>query len=233
MKKIKYIFLALATVMFLYNCEDTLVPDTDYTTFEASAIDFGIDPEGTGSLEVSVFATKASSSERQLTIAVVEDATDATGYTVPNFVIIPAGQTVGSFTVTANGADIDPANGNTITVEITDADGSFFGGPVAINLKQVCPYPELLLKISFDSYPEEQYWEIYDMNDNLLLEGGTYPGESTLSQKFCLAPGSYQFLMGDVYGDGGGAYTLTYNGSVIVSSDGDYGFGEVTVITLD
>jgi hypothetical protein len=233
MKNIKYIFFAIASVLFLYNCEDTLVPDTDYTTFEASSIEFGIDPEGTGSLEVSVFATKASSSERQLTIAVVEDATDATGYTVPNFVIIPAGQTVGSFTVTANGSDIDPANGNTITVEITDADGSFFGGPVAINLKQVCPYPELLLNISFDSYPEEQYFEIYDMSDNLLIEGGTFPGESTLATKFCLAPGQYQFLMGDTYGDGGGAYTLTYNGSVIHSSDGDYGFGEVIVITLN
>jgi len=220
-------------MIFLYKCEATYVPDLDYATFEAASIEFGVDPEGTGSLEVRVFTTKASSAERQFTLSVVPDGTDASGYTVPNFVIIPAGETVGSFTVTAVGADIDPANGNTITVEINDADGSFYGKPIAINLKQVCPYPELFLNISFDSYPEEQYWEIYDMSDNLLLEGGTYPGESTLAEKFCLAPGQYQFLMGDTYGDGGGAYSLTYNGTVIYSSDGDYGYGEVIVITLD
>jgi hypothetical protein len=233
MKKIKYIFLAVASMIFLYNCEDTYVPDVDYATFEAASIEFGIDPEGTGTLDVKLFTTKTSSSDRTFSIAVVEDATDATGYTVPSSVTVPAGETVGTFTVTASGPDIDPANGNTITVEITDADGTYYGKPIAINLKQVCPYPELLLNISFDSYPEEQYYQIYDMSDNLLIEGGTFPGESTLSTKFCLSPGQYQFLMGDTYGDGGGSYSLTYNGSVIYSSDGDYGSGEVIVITLD
>jgi hypothetical protein len=233
MKKIIYLFLTLFSFTFLQNCEDTYAPDLDYVTFEATSMEFGVDPEGTGSLEVKVFTTTLSNAERQFTIGVVEAGTDASGYTVPNFVIVPANSNVGSFTVVANGPDIDPANGNTIEIEITDPDGSFQGKSIKLNLKQVCPYPELILAITFDSYPEEQYWQIYDMDDTLLYEGGPYPDESTLSQKFCLSPGSYQFLMGDLYGDGGGAYTLQYNGATLHASDGDYGAGEVIVITLD
>jgi len=233
MKKTANILLILFSFILFQNCEDTYVPSLDYVTFEKTSMEFGVDPEGTGSLEVKIYTTDVSSSERQFTIGVVEAGTDASGYTVPNFVIVPANTNVGSFTVTASGPDIDPANGNTIEIEITDTDGSFKGKTIKLNLKQVCPYPELILAITFDSYPEEQYWELYDMNDVLLYEGGPYPDETSLSQKFCLAPGSYQFLMGDVFGDGGGAYTLTYDGVTLHASDGDYGAGEVTVITLD
>lgn len=236
MKKTANILLILFSFILFQNCEDTYAPSLDYVTFEKTSMIFGVDPEGTGSLEVKVFTTEVSSSERQFTIGVVEEGTNASGYTVPNFVIVPANTNVGSFTVTANGPDIDPANGNTVVIEITDADGSFKGKTIKLNLKQVCPYTELILAIAFDSYPEEQYWGIYDMDDVLLYEGGidgAYEGESSLSQKFCLAPGSYQFLMGDVWGDGGGAYSLTYDGVTLHASDGDYGTGEITVITLD
>ena len=226
------IFLALFVSVFLLNCEDTFVPDTDYITFESTSVEFGVDPEGTGTQDFKIFATEVSSSERTFGIAVVADGTDATNYTVPTSVTMPANSNVGTFTVTASGPDIDPANGNKIEVEITNPDGSLFGESMTINLKQVCPYPELFIAMTFDAYPEEQYWGVYDMNGNLLFQGGTYPGETSLTEKVCLAPGTYQFLMADSWGDGGGAYTLTHNGVILHSSDGNYGSGEVTVITL-
>lgn len=233
MKNISKIFLALFLSVFLLNCEDTYVPDVDYVTFESPSVDFGVDPEGTGSQDFRIFTTEVSGSERTFGIAVVADETDATGYTVPSSVTIPANSNVGTFTVTANGPDIDPANGNKIVVEMTDSDGSLFGDPITINLKQVCPYPELFIAMIFDAYPGEQFWEIYDMNDVLLFStaAGDYSGDS-FTEKLCLAPGSYQFLMLDDWGDGGGAYTLTHNGVLLHSSNGAYGGGELTVITL-
>jgi hypothetical protein len=144
---------------------------------------------------------------------------------------VPANSNLGVFSITVEGASIDP-EGDTLGLEFTSADDIFIGGPLVLTLKQVCPNPELFLDITFDTYPEEQYWELYDANDVLLYEGGTYPDQTSYTRAFCLSPGSYQFLMGDAYGDGGGPYTLTYNGGILHSSDGGFGFGEVIPFTL-
>ncbi len=245
MKKIANIFLALILSVFLLNCEDTYEPNLDYVTFESTSVEFGVAPDGPGSQDFRVFTTGVSGSERTFGIAVVADETDATGYTVPSTVTVPANSNVGTFTVTANGPDIDPDNGNKIVVEMTNSDGSLFGDPITINLKQVCPNPELIIKITFDSYPEEIYWLIEDSSMNVVAESlspadwGAYAGlEDGITEKLCIPGGTYTFSIFDQFSDGicctygNGSYTLTHNGVVLHSSDGAYGGGEAIVITF-
>ena len=175
MKKYNHILLIIM-VLFIFNgcSEDTKDTDTfNYVTFESSTFPFGVDPEGSASKEIKVYTANLSGSDRTFNISVVSDQTSATGYTVPATVIVPANSNVGTFTVSANGPDIDPAEGNTIVIQFASESGLFIGEPITILLEQVCPYPEVFLNMTFDSYPDEQYWELYDSNDVLLFEGGT------------------------------------------------------------
>ena len=123
--------------------------------------------------------------------------------------------------------------GETLTLAFTSKEDLFVGDPITLSIKQICPYPETTLSITFDDYPEEQYWELYNANDELLFEGGTYPNETMFSRAFCLASGTYRILMGDTFGDGGGPFTITYNGNVLASGDGDHGFSKVTTFQVN
>lgn len=230
MKKQHIIPIIFTLFMFL-NCEKNedqiTVSNINYVSFEP-AFEFGVDPTGTAVEQISIFTSTVLSTSKTFNIAVVEDQTtaDPTGYSISSSVItIPASSNEGSIELSVTGSKIDP-DGSVLVLEITSETGVIIGEPLVINLSQVCPYPETILNIFFDDYPEEQYWELYDANDVLLFEGGPYPDQTSLEKALCLPSGSYQIFMGDLYGDGGGTYTLTYNGNVILERGGDYGTGE-------
>ena len=233
MKKTANIFLILISTLLLQSCEETYVPLLDYVTFEATSYDIGVDPVGTSSTDIKIFTTQVSSSSKTFNIGVIAAGTDATGYSIPTSVTVPANSNVGTFTVTASGPDIDPDNGNTIEVEITDGNGSFLGQPLTINLFQECQQNEVVFDITFDSWPEETSWELRDANDTVIDSAaeGTYAGEDDFSKAFCLPNGTYTFIIYDAYSDGTGSYKLTYNGTILVSG-GAFGASESTTFTL-
>ncbi len=61
------------------------------------------------------------------------------------------------------------------------------------------------LALSFDDYPEETRWEIWDESQKVIVWGGPYGAQadaSSYEETICLADGCYQFVIYDSYGDG-------------------------------
>ena len=226
MKKI--IFLLVSLLAF-YGCDgdDQDQNSIDFVSFESTSYDFGVDLQSSNSNDIKIYTTLISNVERVFSINIETDLStaDPASYTVPTSVSVPANSNEGAFTVNVSDLNIG-VEGETLVLSFTNEAGLFIGDPITFNIKQICPYPETQLDITFDGFPEEQYWELYDSNDVLLFEGGPYPNETEFSRTFCLASGTYKIFMGDTFGDGGGPYTITYDGNVLVSGDGTYGTGE-------
>lgn len=232
----KSIYILAIFVISLYGCTKDNQDEIhiNYVSFEASSYDFGVDIGGSNTNDIKVYTTTIFGSERIFNINILLDQStaDPTSYTVPSSVSVAANTNVGSFSVNISDVNINP-NGETLTIAFSDAEGLFVGDPITLNIQQICPYPETTLSITFDDYPEEQYWELYNENDELLFSGGPYPNEVDFNKAFCLAPGNYRLFMGDVYGDGGGPYSITNNGNVIISRNGNHGFGESIPFTIN
>lgn len=250
MKKILTILTIMFSLALFTNCEKNddspAITGIDYVGFE-SDFQIGVDPTGTASSDVKVAVSKASSSPRVFNISVVSDMTtaDASAYSVPSSVTIPANSTVGVFAVDVVGSNVNSSGDDILAVEITsEGSGLFKSDPISLNLKQVCPNPELILDITFDQYPDEVYWRILDSADELVAQSvtsngddpwGTYAGATQGSNEIkalCLPSGTYTFEMYDKFQDGGGPFTLTINGEVVFSSDGVYGFTTSTTFII-
>ncbi len=240
MKKyhIKYVsFLCLLFLLMACERNDddrVVVSNINYVSFEP-IVNFGVDPTGVATDQISIFSSTIINSDRSFNINIVEDDTtaDPSSYSISSqTIVIPANSNEGFVELTVTGANVNP-DGSVLTLEIVSQEGILLGDPLVINLSQVCPYPETFLDITFDDFPEEQSWEILDANDVVLFQGGPYPGEVTLNKALCLPPGSYKIVMNDVFGDGGGPYTLTYKEEVIVSRDGTHTFSETVPFQIN
>ncbi len=94
------------------------------------------------------------------------------------------------------------------------------------------------LELTFDNYPEETSWILYDSSNKITDQGGTYDNEpqgSTKTINLCLAPGCYTLDMKDAYGDGmccnygNGSYSLIEdNTQNVLASGGSFGSSEQT-----
>ncbi len=104
---------------------------------------------------------------------------------------------------------------------------------MALNIKQVCPFNEVILDIQFDDWPEETGWELLDSDDNIIASApfGSYAGFKVFSKAFCLQNGTYTFIIYDAYGDGTKYYRLSYNGTIIVEG-GAFGASEATTFDV-
>jgi len=252
MKKIISLFAIMFSIVLFTNCsknDDTpAISRIDYVGFE-SDFQIGVDPLGTTSREVKISTSQTSSSDRNFNIAVIDLTTTANpeAYTIPSTVIIPANSNVGAFTVEVFGPNVSSSEGDTLTIEITSGEvGLVKSDPININLKHVCPNPELFIDITFDQYPEEVYWRVLDSNDDKVLESLTSNGDdpwgaydtdtatpgSNVIEAHCLASGTYTFEMYDKFSDGGGPFTLTVDGIDVYSNDGVYGFTANTMFTI-
>ncbi|TXI64190.1 MAG: RagB/SusD family nutrient uptake outer membrane protein [Flavobacterium sp.] len=102
------------------------------------------------------------------------------------------------------------------------------------------------LSIRFDNYPEETAWKLYDSTNNLIDSGGFdasgntitgyavlgFADGSTFSVVKCLTPGTYRFVIYDLYGDGmsssstiQGFYNMINlsNGASLFNGGGNFG----------
>ncbi len=71
---------------------------------------------------------------------------------------------------------------------------------------------ELILDFQTDFYANEVSWEIVDEDNDILFEGGGYPGGGPTQQtyEFCVAEGCYTFNLYDSFGDGWGGDPSAY-----------------------
>lgn len=240
MKKTSILAVYAITSLIFYSCEEDLNEKSfDYVTLESS-FEIGVDPEGTAEQDIRVFATSSSNSDRNFTINVIEEGTNApsSAFTVPPTVVIPANSTVGSFKVTAIGENIDPAAGNTLALQISSDNSAYIGKPITLLLNHVCFDNEVIATFLFDNYPEEAYWLLYDNTTDTLLEGDGYSGDDcyidlvSATKKFCLPAGEYKFYLGDCYGDGGTGFSLTFDGTTLSSTPKVSGGGEDFIFSV-
>ncbi|OSY88488.1 hypothetical protein WH52_06965 [Tenacibaculum holothuriorum] len=236
MKK-NHFFILLFLSLFIVSCsEETPTPtNINYISFQASDYSFGVDIGAENTRTVKVYTANVSDSDRTFNIKVDTDATtaDATAYTVPETLTVPAGKNLGELNV--NIKDISIGDGKKLVLYIENTDDLLTGGKITLNISRICPENEVVLKIAFDSYPEEVSWTLKDSSGTIVEESkaGAYDGMTgETEKKFCLTDGTYTFEILDVYSDGAGAYSLSYNGGYIVNSDGTYGAGESTTFTV-
>lgn len=263
LKKSFAFFTALTLAFAVVSCEDDSSADNsvvnyvgleNYQTVEIS------DGE-TVVVEGRILASEASGSDRTFNLVVDASTTHgAANYSVPTTVTIPAGSTEGIYEVTIVGNGL--VDGNKIVVSLeadeTTNQTTFYGtysngvltgvgsAKSTFNLYRPCASTRARLSITFDNYPEETAWELYDADFNLIDSGGLDPtgsfitgyaalgfaDRSTFSVVKCLAPGTYTFVIYDDYGDGMvtnasiiGSYTMNNlnTGASIFSGTGDFG----------
>ncbi|ELR68640.1 Endonuclease I [Fulvivirga imtechensis AK7] len=100
-----------------------------------------------------------------------------------------------------------------------------------------CSETEVVLSLVTDNYASETSWELKDTSGTVLYNGNGYANNSSYSETFCLADGSYDFVIYDSYGDGiccaygQGAYALTSGGTTL-SSGGAFGASEAVSFTI-
>jgi len=120
---------------------------------------------------------------------------------------------------------------------VCDANDPSPNDPCIPNNCPVCE--EITLTVTFDNYPEENSWAIFDNNSVNIASGGTYnnvPDGSTAAFVNCLLPGCYDLEFYDLRNDGiccrygNGAFNLTNSYGEILGSGSE--FNDVIVINF-
>ena len=238
MKKITYILVLFLIAFTFNNCSEEVdgTADLNFISFERGPVDFGVELGGSSEKEIKVYTTQITGADRTFNINVNADMStaDPAAYTVPSSVTVPANSNEGSFMINMSDLNIS-GDGETLVLELEAAEENIYmGEPIALNIRQTCPFNEVILSITFDDYPEETTWELVDQDGNILYSGGPYGGESSFGRALCLQDGTYIFTIKDAYGDGiapPGNYTLSYNGNTIASGD-EFGSEDSTTITV-
>lgn len=245
MKKLLTILTIMLGVCLFTNCEENdetpAILEINYVGFEARPL-IGVDPTANVTEEIKVATSNTASSDRTFNILVNTDLTsaDASAYLVPSSVIVPANSNLGTFDLGIVGPNVDPSGNDILALDFVSQDGLRIGATMQINLKQVCPNPEIILDITFDNWPEEIYWRITDSGDNTVFESATPAGFGAydgftggVTRNICLTSGTYTFSIFDEFGDGAGPFSLTFDdGTAIGSSDGGYAAGTSITITI-
>ncbi len=221
-----YKYLAVLTAVVMFNCEaDDESKLSNYVGFELSPTNLVLEQNTSGSVDVKVYASEVSSSDRTFALEVDPASTLATTYSVPATVTIPANTNEGVISVTVTDDEnlsFDEAVPQVLTIDFTPTAGVANGDSFSINVTEACPSIYVTLSITTDDWPEETSWELYNLDSGqvLLYSGGPYvnPDDdfTTISNEWCLLPGTYGVVVFDSYGDGGSTYTVTSGSTVFV-----------------
>lgn len=243
MKNYKLLLLAIVAV-FAFSCEEEKIeaPGTNYVTFEKDRT-LEVTPDGTSSFEVLVYTANVKGSDRTFNFSILDESTaDPATYTMPTSVTVPGGSNVGVIPVSVTDVNLNLATAQTIVIQLQGEDGLSVGEPMTLSLLEQCLFTKVVFNISFDSWPEEVYWAIYDGNTGLLVtENGPYSPynnayaglSGSLSSTLCLEDGDYLFFISDDYCDGAGPASLsTLDGTTLFSTNGGYGCGTSAPFSL-
>ncbi|GGC78317.1 hypothetical protein GCM10011508_02230 [Flavobacterium lutivivi] len=270
--KIKYRFLSfLLLSVFFVSCEKDVTSENslkNYIGMEPSK-SLSIYPDETVSVESKVYASNTSNVDRTFNLVVDPASThNSSYYSVPATVTIPAGEKVGTFQVSITGTDLGSGKNLIVGLEqiegvdyaissfTTDANGLasvVTSNKIKYTIEERCDYNKVVLSITFDNYPEETAWELYDSANNVIASGGLsedgttitgyadlgFADKSTFTTNFCLQSGTYTFVIYDDYGDGmytsasvQGNYSLKLGSTTLASGSGNFGSFQDTTFTL-
>ncbi|MCF6128226.1 hypothetical protein L1S35_00970 [Flavobacterium sp. AS60] len=247
----------------LVSCEDegtgSTLKNYNYVSLEVpSSKTFSLYPNESITTESKVYVTYASSVDR--TFALVVDMTlsgtpatpattlDASYYTVPATVTIPAGELVGTFTVGITGTNIgagkklvvglgqevgvDVGINSFTTTPVYEAGSSIpvnyvnvvNTGKITYNVEERCDFNKVVVSIKFDNYPEETAWDLRDASMNVIASGGFNAAGDAITGYAALGFADQSTFTSPNYCLPGGQYTFTIYD--------DYGDGMYTSATV-
>lgn len=203
MKNILKIILFTLTFYFI-SCEKELPTDStlsSYVGFEMNKqVDLPINQ--TSLVPVKVVASEVSNVDRTYNLKVnllpTETNLNASFYTVPATVTIPAGSKEGTFNVSVIVNSNNLSAGRKIKIEFPQTSGlnqasSYTSTTntttnittytpsqrgITLFLYEQCLNTRVKLSIKFDNYPEETAWELYNSSD-ILIDSGGFNGAGT------------------------------------------------------
>lgn len=195
MKTNKIFLFAFIAILFSFiGCSDDTAKEgnalKNYVGFEADKY-VGVVLTETVNVEAKIVASEVSNVERTFPL-VVDAATthSAANYTVPTSVTIPAGSTIGTFTVGITGNNLGttgkklvvgiPAqadlnqNSSYVAPSTTNPLYTVNNSKITFNIKEVCAVGKtpVTISIKFDNYPEETAWELYNSSNQLIASAG-------------------------------------------------------------
>ncbi len=195
--KFLYTTFILLTLAFV-SCEEDVTTGSslkDYVGMEPSKY-VGIPQNETVTVESKIYATNVVDVDR--TFALVVDPTsthNASYYTVPASVTIPAGEKIGVFQVEITGTNLGSGKKLIVGLEQLPGVNQAVTGYTAIappgsplgtypvvttaktnqityTIEETCDFNKVVLSITFDNYPEETAWELRDSAMDLVASGG-------------------------------------------------------------
>lgn len=239
MKKLIFLFSIITTT--LIGCSDSLEnPASNFVSFESENYAFGVDIDGSSTNSINVYSGNIASTDRTFYVDVVATGTtaDPASYSVPESFIIPANSNNGKLDITIS--DVNIGAGKKLTIAFRPEVGVYAGQDIVLDIKQVCPFNDVKLKIVFDGYASETSFEL--KNDSGTVVGGVAAGTwadglEDYAESFCLPAGNYTFTVGDAYGDGlsypeNGTVELKIGTTVLFSVVGDFGSSKTGTFTL-
>lgn len=234
--RLKFLLLTFTIVAFSCDEQDPITAPSNYVSFEEDAVSVGLPAGESASGQFNVHIVGNASSDRTYNL-ITSSAAPASSYSIPSTVTIPSG----SNSTTVDFSVVDDGGfglfGEEITVTIEDTPENFIIDEVDVDVAITCDSP-VIVDFTFDAYPQETSWELYDANDALLTSGDSYDGLATFSREFCLGTGNYTFVVYDVFGDGiccnygNGSYSVTI-GNTVLASGGSFGASEATSFTIE
>lgn len=240
MKTIRNIFGILATTLILGSCTQDDITAKNYVTFDVNNTNIELAATGSGEATVTVFSSNNVSGDMMFDVEVVEDQTsiDPANFQVSETVMIPSGSNRGEVQITLN--NIDFTSNPSITLSFTDTEGFSFGQTTTFNIVEECTGTEGYMLITFDEYPGETSWEIYESgSDTPILSNQYSAGTVSTNERLCLQPGNYLFIIYDAYGDGmccdfgEGSYQFILGDGTVVAEGGDFGDSESAEFTVN
>jgi lysyl endopeptidase len=143
---------------------------------------------------------------------------------LPALTLINGANTIAVTVLNPNGSTDENANNNTVSISCNAVVG---------------PSVVVTVDITFDQYSEETSWEILQNGTVVTSSNGLYPaGGTSISQAVCLAPGCYDFVISDDYGDGiccaygNGSYSVSDAAGTSLAAGGTFTNSETTNFCL-
>ena len=139
---------------------------------------------------------------------------------LPAITLVNGANTIVVTVLNPNGSTDENANNNSVSVSCNAVVG---------------PTVNVTVDITFDQYSEETSWEIQQNGTVITSSNGTYPaGSTSISESVCLAPGCYDFVINDAYGDGiccaygNGSYAVSDATGTSLAAGGTFTNSETT-----
>jgi hypothetical protein len=118
---------------------------------------------------------------------------------------------------------------NTLEVSVPNDDNNANNDATATFDEAVGGTGTVYMELHTDGYGSEVRWNVKDVDGTVIYNGGPYGNNQTINVTFQLPANCYSFSIIDTFGDGGGAVNLTdSDGTIIYSTNGNYGSGETT-----